>query len=287
MRGRSWTTEEEKKLIEFYNTATLTYEQIGDELGRSLDSVQHRVRKLRKAGILDYRNPNRIKNKYEKDLTNVIRLTPAGVDFITTVLCDGYLQKRHICFGFRKRDCVEFRDIICYILGITPPLHISWRKVFAGRKWYDCGYFTIYSVELAALLAYTYGVPMGAKSGLVILPRRIMKSTDAKIHGAVLRAAYECEGSVNLKKKSLQVIIGNTSILFLQDLAEILDMYTIKNEIYGYRMKISALDSVLKFYEMAYSVFDLKLHITAKKSNLMALIERKTKKRPYKRRNGR
>ena len=114
-----------------------------------------------------------------------------------------------------------------------------------------------------------------------------MKSKDPKIHGAVLRASYECEGSVNLEKRSLQVIIGNTSILFLQDLAEILDMYTIKNEIYGYRMKISALDSVLKFYEMAYSVFDLKLHITAKKLKLMALIELKTKKRPYKRRNGR
>ena len=41
------------------------------------------------------------------------------------------------------------------------------------------------------------------------------------------------------------------------------------------RLKISNLESILKFYEMAYSVFDLKLHVTAKKTGLETLIKLK------------
>jgi hypothetical protein len=280
MRGRLWTTEEEEQLIELCKNATLSYKQIAGELNRSLDSVQHRIMKLRKAGILDYRNPKKIKNKYQKDLTNVNRLTPEGSYFITSVLGDGNLQKSWVRFGFRKRDCIEFRDIMCNILNITPPLNINWQKRRRKRtnKLSHKGYFQIYSSELAQLLAYTYSVPVGKKHGLVKLPRLIMKSTDPKTHGAVMRAAYECEGGVNLHKNSLCITIGNTSILFLQDLAELLDTYKIENKIYGYRLRISSQESVLKFYDIAYSVFDLKFHITAKKTGLEALIELKSNK---------
>jgi hypothetical protein len=255
MRGRSWTVEEEEKLIELWNNTPLSYKQIGSELNRSLNSVEGRIRKLRKAGLLDYRNPNKIKNKYEKDLSNVSTLAPSGVYFIISTLCDGHVRKRSAYFIFRKRDCVEFRNIMCHILNITPPLNISWRKWRRKRthKLSYSGEFAIYSIELVELLTYSYGVPIGAKSGLVRIPRHIMKYTDPEIHGAVMRAAYECEGGVNLDKKNLCVVIGNTSILFLQDLAEILDSYAIENTIYGYRLHISSLESLLKFYEMAYS----------------------------------
>jgi hypothetical protein len=105
-----------------------------------------------------------------------------------------------------------------------------------------------------------------------------MKSTNPKLHGAVLRAAYECEGGVNLNKRALRITIGNTSIMFLQDISELLERYKIKNTIYGYRLKISSPESVVKFYELVYSVFDLKLHVTAKKKGLEKLIKRKSKK---------
>jgi len=222
MQKKRWTVQEEEKLIELWKTTRLTCEQIGEELGRSLDAVEYRIRNLRKAGLLDYRNPNKIKNKYKKDLINVKKLTPSGAYFITSVLGDGHLRERGTEFGFKKRDCFEFRDIMCHILNITPPLYIRWQRIFLKGKLFDFGKFTIYSVDLAMLLAFTYGVPMGAKSGLVRLPRQLMKSTDPQIHGAILRAAYECEGGFNLDKNSLNVVIGNTSILFLQDLSEIL-----------------------------------------------------------------
>ena len=48
MRGRSWTLEEEEKLIELHISTSLTYKQIAGELNRSLDSVEHRIRQLRK-----------------------------------------------------------------------------------------------------------------------------------------------------------------------------------------------------------------------------------------------
>ena len=289
MRGRFWTIEEEEKLIELWNINALTYEQIGYELNRSLDSVEHRIRQLRKEGLLYYRNSKKIKNQYEKDLTNVRRLTPFGAYFLISVLCDGNMQKRHVQFGFRKRDCVEFRDIICHILNISPPLHICWEKsrLIRWKKWKRertpegyVGKIQIYSTALVNFLAYTYGLPMGKKSGLIKIPRQLIKSADTKIHGAVMRAAFECEGGVNLNDKNLCVTIGNTSILFLQDLSELFENYKIENTIYGIRLNISSLESVLKFYEMAYSVFDLKLHVTAKKKGLEALIERKSKKQP-------
>ena len=217
-------------------------------------------------------------------MSNVSTLAPSGVYFIISTLCDGHVRKRNVYYIFRKRDCVEFRNIMCHILNITPPLNISWRKWRRKRthKLSYSGEFAIYSIELVELLTYTYGVPIGAKSGLVRIPRHIMKFNDPEVHGAIMRAAYECEGGVNLDKKSLCVVIGNTSILFLQDLAEILDSYAIKNTIYGYRLHISSLESLLKFYEMAYSIFDLKLHVTAKMTGLEALIKRKVKKSPYK-----
>lgn len=283
-RWRLWTAKEEKQLVKWYTTTSFSCKQIADELGRSSGSVESRVRKLRKAGIVGYRKPE-TQRKYKKDLSNVEQLTPEGAYFITSVLGDGYLLERRVQFAFRKRDCFEFRDIMCHILTITPPLHIGWSSHGYKSKPGVLGTFNIYSVELADLLAYTYGVPMGAKSGLVRLPRLIMKAVDPKLHGAVLRAAYECEGGVNLRTKSLCVIIGNTSILFLQDLAEILGRYTIENTIYGYRLHISSLESVVMFYEQAYSVFDLKLHVTAKKKGLETLIKRKAKKCPHRRRN--
>lgn len=285
--NKRWTPEEEEKLIELWNTTTLIYEQIGSELNRDLNSVEHRIRKLRKAGILGYRNP-KLKNRYEKDLTNVGRLTSSGAYFIMSVLGDGNLQKRFVQF-FRKRDCLEFRNIISHILKISPPLHICWEKSrpIRWKKWKRkrtpegyVGKFYVYSTELAELLAYTYGIPMGAKSGLIRLPRQLMKSADAKIHGAVMRAAFECEGGVNLNDKQLCITIGNTSILFLQDLSELFENYQIESNIYGIRLRISSLESILKFYEMAYSVFDLKLHITAKKKGLEVLIELRSKKQP-------
>lgn len=294
MRGRSWTVEEEEQLTKLWNSTSFTYEQIGRELGRSYGSVDHRIRKLRKTGLLGYRNPNIIKNKYKKDLTNVIDLTSCGAYFITSVLCDGHLRERKVHFKFRKRDCSEFRAIMCHILNITPPLNIYWVKsrFINWGKWKrkripygSYGEIQIYSTALAKLLAYTYGVPMGQKSGLVRLPRHIMKSADPKLHGAVLRAAYECEGSVNLHDKDLSITIGNSSMLFLQDLSEILEKYKIDHNIYDIRLKISSPDSVLKFYEMVYSVFDLNLHVIAKKKGLETLIKLKAKKRPYKRRN--
>ncbi len=277
---KRWTPEEEEQLIELWNNTSLTYEQIAGELNRSYNSVEGRIRNLRKAGILGYRNP-KIKNRYEKDLDNVENCTPCGAYFITLVLGDGNLQKRKVQFDFKKRDCIEFRAIMCHILNITPPLHICWRTNNPD------GVLQIYSKALVELLAYTYGLPIGRKSGLVRLPRQLMKSTDPKIHGAVMRAAYECEGGVSLHDKSLCVIIGNSSILFLQDLTELLDSYNIENTIYGYRLHISSLESVLKFYEMAYSVFDLKLHVTAKRAGLETLITHKSNKRPYKRKNER
>jgi len=288
MRGRSWTVEEEEKLIELWNNTLLSYEQIGSELNRSLNSVEGRIRKLRKAGLLYYRNPNKIKNQYEKDLSYVNKLTPCGAYFIVSVIGDGNLQKRHVRFKFRKRDSIEFRNIMCHILHITPPLSICWQTWRRKRthKLSHSGCFTIYSVELAELLTNKYGIPIGKKSGLVRIPQQLMDSTDPKIHGAVMRAVYECEGSVNLDKKSLSVTIGNTSELFLQDLAELLDNYKIETNIYGDILRISSPESLLKFYEMAYSVFDLKLHVAAKMTGLEALIKRKVKKRPYKRRNG-
>lgn len=290
MRGRSWTSEEEEQLIKLFANMSLSYEQIGKRLVRSIDSVEHRIRQLRKAGILDYRNFKKVKNKYEKDFINVKQLTPGGAYFITSVLGDGHLRERYVQYLFRKRDCAEFRDIICHILNITPPLHICWSKsrLIRWKKWKrkripaGCiGKFFIYSVELAKLLAYTYGVPMGAKSGLIRIPRRIMKSSDPKLHGAVLRAAYECEGGVNLNNRGLCITIGNTSILFLQDLSELLERYMIEHTIYGPRLRISALESVEKFYEQTYSIFNLKLHVTAKKKGLETLIKFKAKKRPY------
>jgi hypothetical protein len=189
-----------------------------------------------------------------------------------------------VSFGFRRRDCIEFRDIFCHILKIKPPLHIWWANYDKMTR-EDRGDFKIYSTKLAELLAYRYGLPMGPKSGLVRIPRQLMKSEDQKIHGAIMRAAFECEGSVNLHEKALGVTIGNTSILFLQDLSELLESYNIDNRIYDIRLRISVLDSLLKFYEMAYSVFNLKLNVTAKKKDLKELINRKSKKRSYKNRN--
>jgi len=287
-----WTVEEEEKLINLWTTTRLTYEQIGSALGRSFDSVEHRIRQLRKAGKLGYRNSNKIKNQYEKDLTNVKRLTPNGAFFITSVLCDGHLRTRKVEFVFGKRDCVEFRAIICHILNITPILNIYWFKArpINWKKWKRkrrqfgyAGKFVVYSIELAEQLAYTYGVPMGRKSGIIRLPRRIMKSADPKLHSAVLRAAYETEGGVSRHERGLSMNINNTSILFLQDIAEILDKYSIENNIYGISLRISSLESLLKFYELAYGVFDLDFFVTHKKTGLEELIKRKTKKRPYNR----
>jgi len=212
------------------------------------------------------------------------------------VLGDGHLRTRKVEFVFGKRDCDEFRAIICHILRITPPLNIywfkarriNWKKWKRKRRQYGyAGKFVVYSVELAELLAYTYGIPTGAKSGLVRIPRPIMKSTNPEIHGAIMRAAYECEGGVNLHEKALGVTISNSSILFLQDLSEILDNYAIEDNIYDIRLRITSQESVLKFYELAYCIFDFKSHVTAKKAGLEALIKLKSKKRPYKRRNGR
>ncbi len=271
MRGRPWTPEEEQKMIELWKHTTFSYEQIAVKLGRSLESVDYRIRQLRKKGMVGYRKPE-VQRKYKKDLSNVKLLTPEGVYFITSVLCDGHLRERRVQFAFRKEDCVEFRDIMCHILTITPALHIGWSSHGYKFKPGMLGTFNIYSAELAGLLIYTYGVPLGVKSGLVKLPRLIMKSTDPKLHGAVLRATFECEGGVNLHKKSLHVIIGNSSILFLQDIAELLGRYTIDNTIYGYRMRISASESLVRLYELMYSEFDLKLHVTTKKQGLEKLI---------------
>jgi len=289
-----WTIDDDEKLIELWNVTTLTYEQIGDKLGRSFDSVEIRIRKLRKAGHLSYRAPKKVKNQYEKDLTNVRELTPEGAYFITALLGDGHLRNRRVEFKFRKRDCIEFRNVMCHILSITPPLNICWTKArrINWKKWKrkirppgHAGRFYIYSTELAELLKYIYGLPVGAKSGQVKLPRLIMKSTNPKLHGGVLRAAYECEGGVNLHNRTLCITISNTSVLFLQDLSELLDRYKIVYNIYGSRLRISTPESVTKFYELAYGVFDLKQHITAKKTGLETLIKRKAKKRSYKRRN--
>jgi hypothetical protein len=167
MGKKCWKSEEEEKLIELHSTTRFTYKQIGEKLGRSIDSVEHRIRQLRNDGILNYRNPKKVKNKYKKDLSNVKKLTPCGAYFITSVLGDGHLKERYVQFLFRKRDCVEFRDIMCHILNITPPLYIFKRRMFANGRLYNDGKFLIYSVELAKLLAYIYGVPMGRKSGLI------------------------------------------------------------------------------------------------------------------------
>ena len=217
-------------------------------------------------------------------MSNVKKLTPYGGYFIISVLGDGHLTKGSVQFKFRKRDCGEFRDIICYILNITPPLNISWRKPRRRRPNHKLSYdgvFQIYSTELVKLLANTYGIPIRKKSGIIRIPRQLMDADDQKIHGAVMRACYECEGGVNLNKKSLCVVIGNTSELFLQDFAEILDSYNIDNKIYDIRLKISSLKSIIKFFEIAYSVFDLKLHIAAKKAGLETLIKHKSKKSPF------
>jgi len=244
---------------------------------------------LRNEGLLGYRNPKKIKNKYKKDLTNVINLTPCGAYFIISLLCDGHLRKRNVQFKFRKRDCVEFRDIICNILKITPPLNIWCRKASEYIWWQrggvkktigECGEFRIYSRELVELLVTKYGLPLGKKSGIIRIPQKIMDSADPKILGAVMRSVYECEGGVNLHKKSLCVTIGNTSIQFLQEIAELLENNKIENNIYSDRLKISSLESVIMFYELIYCVFNLKLHVTAKKTGLEALIEYKSKKRP-------
>jgi len=100
-----------------------------------------------------------------------------------------------------------------------------------------------------------------------------------------MRVAYECEGGINLNEKAFCIVIGNASILFLQDLAELLDRYKIDNMVYNIRLRISAPESVLKFYELTYNVFDLKLYVTAKKTGLETLIKHKAEKRHYNRRN--
>lgn len=59
MRRRKWIPKEEEKLIELYMNSALTYEQIGEELNRSLDAVQYRIKTLQETGRLDYRKPNK------------------------------------------------------------------------------------------------------------------------------------------------------------------------------------------------------------------------------------
>ena len=85
MRGRPWTVKEEEKLIELYINTSITCKQIASELDRSLSSVDHRIRQLRKKGMVGYRKPE-VQRKYKKDLSNVKLLTPEGAYFITSVL---------------------------------------------------------------------------------------------------------------------------------------------------------------------------------------------------------
>ena len=277
-----WTEEEDKKLIALYNVKS-PLKQIGLQLNRTERSIGSRITVLGKKGLVKpHRTLKTPKNYYKYDLSNFKSLTPSSAYFIISVLCDGSLTKKSVHFGFRKRDAEDFRDIYASILNVKPLPRIT--PIKYKHKTY--GHIQFYNEKLVEICNTHFGIQIGRKTGIIRIPKQIMQSNDLKIHGAVMRAVYECEGSVNLHDKSLCVTIGNTSILFLQDLSELLDSYNIDNNIYDIRLRISALDSLLKFYEMAYCVFDFNLHVAAKKTGLEALIERKSK-RLYKRRNRR
>ena len=108
-----WTTEEDKKLISLYN-AKLPLKQIGLQLNRTERSIGSRITVLGKKRLVKpHKTLKTPKNYYNYDLSNFDSLTPSSTYFIISVLCDGYLTKKSVHFGFRERES-EFGEPFCY-----------------------------------------------------------------------------------------------------------------------------------------------------------------------------
>jgi hypothetical protein len=264
-----WTQEEDNRLIELYN-AGLTSKQIGENLNRTEKGVNSEKTRLVKRGLL---KPRKIlktpKYYYKYNFDNLTSLNPLCTYLIITILCDGHIRQRNLHFSFRNRDIIEFRKTISHILKMNFPPRIIPMKKYNWSKFY------LHSKALSDLLQKRYSLPIGAKSGKIKISKEILECNDPKIHGAVMRACYDCEGSVNLRKDTLHFVIANTSKEFLQDLKKIMNGYGINSKIYGIILLISSLDSLVRFYNLAYKIFDLRLYVNAKKSALEKLIEMK------------
>jgi len=266
-----WTEEEDNRLIELYN-AGLSYKQIGEKLNRTHRSINTRVTRLGKKGLLKPRKTLKTpKNYYEYDVSNIENLTPSGAYFIILVLCEAHLLQRKVNFGFRKRDVFDFRELIAHILKMNHSPHVIWEKGPSGEPDFS-GKIFLHSKTLVSLLK-RYNVPIGKKAGLIKIPNEILNSENPKIHGAILRSAYESEGSANKKDNSPHIVIGNSSKTFLKGLSKICNKYGIEKSIYDIRFVIRGLRSLLKYYEMAYSVFDFPYYVKAKKGEFEDLIK--------------
>ncbi len=269
-----WTKEEDKKLIALYN-AKLSLKQIGLQLNRTERSIGSRITVLGKNGLVKpHRTLKTPKNYYGYDLSNFESLTPSTAYFIISVLCDGSLTKKSVHFGFRKRDAKDFRDIYASILNVKPLPRIT--PIEYKHKTY--GHIQFYNEKLVEICNTHFGIQIGRKTGLIRIPKQIMQSNDLKIHGAVMRASYECEGSVSLNKKCFDLGIGNTSSLFIQDLSKIFDRCNISYNIYGIQLRISSLEDIIRFYNYTYHIFDFKPYVKAKKYLLEKLLEKKSKR---------
>jgi hypothetical protein len=269
-----WTTEEDKKLISLYN-AKQPLKQIGLQLNRTERSIGSRITVLGKKGLI---KPHKIlktpKNYYKYDLSNFESLTPSSAYFVISVLCDGYLTKNSVHFGYRKRDTKDFRDIYASILNVKPLPRIT--PIMYKHKTY--GHIQFYNRKLVEICNTHFGVQIGRKTGLIRTPKQIMQSNDPKIHGAVMRASYECEGNVSLNERCFCLSISNTSRLFIQDLSRIFDRYHISYNIYGIQLRISSLEGIIRFYNYAYHTFDFKPNVKAKKYLLEKLLEKKSER---------
>jgi len=273
-RYDKWTEEEDKKLTELYNEK-LPLKQIGLQLNRTERSIGSRITVLGKRGsVKPHRTLKTPKNYYEYDLSNFKSLTPSSAYFIISVLCDGSLTKKSVHFGFRKRDAEDFRDIYASILNVKPLTRIT--PIKYKHKTY--GHIQFYNEKLVEICNTHFGIKIGRKTGNIRIPKQIMQSNDSKILGAVMRASYECEGSVNLNKRSFSVDISNTSKFFIQDLSKILNRCNISYNIYGIQLRISSLEDIIRFYNYAYHIFDFKPYVKAKKYLLEKLIEKKSKR---------
>jgi len=268
-RYKRWTQEEDNKLIELYK-AGQSYIQIGERLNRTNSSVDSRITRLGKRGLLKpHKTLKTPKYYYEYNFGNLKSVNPLSTYFVISILCDGHIRQRNIHFSFKNRDIFKFRKIFGHILKMN---HLP--RIIPMEK-YNWSKFYLHSKALSDLLHEKYNLPIGEKSGKIKIPNEILECDDPRINGAVLRSAYECEGCADIKSHSPNIVIGNTSKAFLRDLSVTCNKHNIETRIYKISLVIRDLESIIKYYEMAYSLFDFPYVVKAKKREFNELIKRK------------
>ena len=216
-------------------------------------------------------------NRNKDELSN---LTPEQATLISIIICDGHLTKKasSVCVNVSRKDEDYFRrNITLGLEGFEKENPYLSESINHGRNSIN---FRHNDAKFVEFLSNKYEIPLGKKTYHVKVPHDIYVSSD-ECKKSFLRAAFDCEGWVNVSNTTLRISFHSASKRFAYDIMSLLKYFgiqssvvkrekiTIRNKVHsvGYMLTMVSINA-MKFRDMIGFGMDRKQELAESLNNM-------------------